>query len=227
VSGGRRGTGLAEMLVSLLLGLVLVSVSWRMLAEQRKAVAVLIREGDWLASVRIAESAMRRDVRSAPGVVAVSSDTLGLRVLRGWGLVCATSAPGGAGRGALGLGYRGMRAPDPRRDSLRVVDRRGDFQVVDLVDSGRLPACDTATGMVGYWFVPGDSVAAAYMEVFESGSYHLQARALRYRRSGGSRRPLTPENLGPDSHFDPTRRILELRPGNGPRVWTLRLGGEP
>ena len=66
------------------------------------------------------------------------------------------------------------------------------------------------------WEVEPLPGGALFGRVYERGSYHLTLGALRYRRGGGGRQPLTPLRVAEGS----------LEAGEGPRVgllWTLLL----
>lgn len=114
-----------------------------------------------------------------------SADSLAFRVFRGFGIVCAVAEDD------VVLRYRGLREPDPEKDSLLVIsdERTTAFRVVT-----DRPLC---VPRVGEHLIAIDSAGALQagelVLFFESGAYHLANRALRYRRGTEGRQPLTDE----------------------------------
>jgi len=223
---GVGGFSLVEMLVVVLISFLLLGAAWSVLARQRKAVENLVVRSEWLASARVARWSLRRDLLSAARVPALAEDTVSLRALRGWALPCS-SVPtrGGDMQRAVAVRYRGIRRPDPRKDSLKILDASGQMHVAGLREVRPEPACTDGSGALGLWLRPESvSVTGVYLELFERGSYHLQGGALRYRSAAGYRQPLTVENIHRDSRFDPVTGDLTLRARGLERVWTLSSG---
>jgi hypothetical protein len=117
-----------------------------------------------------------------PGDVAAHGDSLRIRAFRGGGEVCGVDAGG-----ALHVRYRGMRQPEPDKDSLLVVTRVS-VEPARLVSWSRSMVC--AGGLQLSLEAPTDP-GAAYLLLYETGAYSLAAGAIRYRRGGGGRQPLT------------------------------------
>jgi hypothetical protein len=80
------------------------------------------------------------------------------------------------------------------------------------------------------WSELSEGARPSLVRLFESGEYHLADGALRYRRGGGGRQPLTPERLGLGSGFRALQNGVEVQiefPGNPragdipPFVWPV------
>jgi hypothetical protein len=87
----RKGMTVVEVLVSLLLGLAVVSLGWQGLAHQRTVASRLRSEMDLLSARRLAAVVIGKELRA--GVrgrdwVVHAPDSLSLRAFRGWGPVC-------------------------------------------------------------------------------------------------------------------------------------------
>jgi hypothetical protein len=209
--GENNGFSIIEAVFAILLGALLISAAWMGLARQRSALENMMRRAEGLATIRMVRTALVRD-RSSAGRegLAVGADTLGLRAVRGIAARCVSSGREPM-RGESYVQYRGIRLPDPSKDSIRGLTSSGEWLVADLVDVSPLTECDRSDGRRGLALISsGDLEGLVYAEVFEVGSYHLAGRALRYRRSGGSRQPLTPENVGLESRFSSTGLGLEV-----------------
>jgi hypothetical protein len=172
-------------------------------ARQRAVQASLARRAEALAAVRIARHLLGRELRAGDGSAEVAADTLALRAYRGVGIVCAASAD------ARDMVVRvdGVREPDPAKDSVRLVGAEGGDVVLALVARAPAPAdCPAVSGTaIERWRLSRDAPPAPLLaRYFERGSYHLDRGALRYRRGGAGRQPLTPEVLlTPPSRFVP------------------------
>lgn len=123
-------------------------------------------------------------------LAAVSADSLALRAFRGSAIPCGTSSTGVLVR------YSGDRLPDPAKDSVLVT---GVVPESALILFGATPAPGMCAALPGELVIElrtsGTIQPAAVLLVFESGSYHLTGRALRYRIGGGGRQPLTIQGL--------------------------------
>lgn len=181
----RSGTTLAElMLVAWLFAFVLLALARFSSAQARLAAATAHRlRAEEV--VRVAGVVLGRELRAlaVADVVALSEDSVRIRAVRGGGPVC-----GGGGTDLL-VRYRGMRRPEPEKDSLLLVHSgaaRGEaFQVTGVATD---PAC--AGGLrITLGREPARPQGMAL--VFETGAYSLAGGALRYRRGAGGRQPLT------------------------------------
>lgn len=169
----------------------------------RIAGAVLSAELRWLAP--------DQDLRGAVG------DSVAIRAIRAFAVAC-----GGAGSATYAR-YRGMREPDPTKDSVIIVRASGREAVHPLGGAALEPdACSALEDEEVYRLdLPEPLPPGTPILVFESGSYHLADHALRYRRGAAGRQPLTPEGL------DPARSRIALHgppPGSeAPALFEIEL----
>jgi hypothetical protein len=191
-NGARAGTSLVEVLaVMTLTGLLLTLVVGVCRAQLR-----LVRA--------TAERAVRSDAVRTAGVVlagearrmtradvrALSDDSIAVRAFRGTGIPC------GAWAGGIVVRYAGDRLPDPAKDSVLVIGTALTSALVLLDSRPATASCPALAGEnVLQWRLSGSAPAASVILVFESGSYHLTDRALRYRIGAAGRQPLTAEAL--------------------------------
>lgn len=141
----------------------------------RTTARVLLAETRWLNS--------ERDVHSIAG------DSLALRAFRGIAAVCASLANGTLVR------MRGVRQPDPLKDSLLIL-RDTSFE-----RAAALTAAVEATG--GCSASPDETIQRIttpeplqlgdVIAFFETGTYYLSGNALRYRLGREGRQPVTTE----------------------------------
>jgi hypothetical protein len=154
----------------------------------------------------------------------VSADSLSVRAFRGLGVVCG---PGPTPRD-LHVLIRGVRAPDPTKDSILVLDTDGRWTALALDDVAAAPSCDPrGVAPSQLWHLSGPAGGNAILaRWFERGSYHVSARAVRYRRGAGGRQPLTPEVVRtPASGFSRSASgvALLLLVGDSPEPWRVLL----
>lgn len=227
------GFTLAEVLVSLLLGYLLVGLALGTLARQRAVVHTLSGRAERLAAARLARHVLGSEARAAAGAgaFAAGSDSLALRAFRGYALRC----PGELGRRVIAVSAAGVRAPDPAKDSVLLMLASGGTAAFALVArEGSVGPCLGEGRPSERWTlsgpVPPGVVAARY---FERGVYHLSGGALRYRRGLAGRQPLTPEVLAhPGSAFIPEPSGVRVHLLVGPlptndAAWTFRMPGAP
>lgn len=216
----RRGYVLAEVAVVLALTLIIgVTLCSALLMQSRLARSV----GERIAHNDAARAAMHilpAELRSSDprfDVRAASGDSIAARWFRGSGVVCDTSSSD------IWIRMRTVRDPDPDKDSLLVITGSGEnaasFTSVAF-DPGR---CVAAAGEEVYRIRATGVANAVAVLFFESGSYYLSQRALRYRLGGEGRQPLTEEFLRDagssfaltvDSlHASRFRMLIELKPG--------------
>ncbi|MEK9504930.1 hypothetical protein [Gaopeijia maritima] len=205
---------LAEVLVALALGGLLVAGVWRSSASIRGDLATL--------SVRATTTDARRVVglildQEAGGLVADPAPTgeAAVRAHRWWGVVCDTlPTPGRAV-----LRHQGLRQPDPDKDSLLLVaaDGRMFGRRLDAVRS--VDGCGGRVIQVAWTPDPGEAFPRV-VRGFERGFYRLD-EAFRYRRDRGGAQPLTAEVFDPDSlwlEIDSLGLLLRWE-GRAARVW--------
>jgi type II secretory pathway pseudopilin PulG len=186
---------IAGLLSTLLLGAMAVQVRLARLAAERASAAETIRTAAHVVSGEVARLTSR-DVR------AIASDSLATRVFRGTGTVCGSKGDG------VRIRFRGDRQPDPRKDSVVVIDATGAESALGLVGARLAPteACASSGGeTVQVWTLSEPVQDAAVVLLFESGSFYISASALRYRLGSEGRQPLTAELLRAPSGFEVLR----------------------
>lgn len=217
---GDEGASLTEILVVLVLATLLVQAAWSVLGGQVRATRRLAQAAERLDAARVGRYVLGQELRAGrPGRdwTAPAGDSTRLRAFRGLAVPCSSDAPGD---GVL-VRYRGVRRPDPAKDSLLLLLPEGRWAACALEAatpaSDEVEVCPEAgrEWSVQRWRIedPGPEIVVA--RLFEPGSYHVAGGALRYRRGAGGRQPLTPVLL-----HDPTSG-LEAGDGNG--AFTLRF----
>lgn len=218
------GVSLVEAVVSLLLGLILMSLVLTVLGRQRDIVISMGRRAETLASVRTLRVLLRREARAlGVGEWKASTDSVGLRAFRGEGTVC----PDAEGGTVIVVSSLGVRAADATKDSVLALTLEGRVlprALQEVVGGGAGCSSDTASDWQRW--VLSDSVPPGVILVryFERGSYHISGAAFRYRRGAAGRQPLTPEALRtPESRFLPSAGSLHallfpIQPGTASSV---------
>jgi hypothetical protein len=187
------------VLVAWLFGCVLAGVA-RVVTHQNRVAALQTDRIRLEEAVRTGAIILGAEVRHADTAdLRLARDSIRLRAFRGGGGVCA-----GDGR-VLRVLYRGMRQPDPAKDSvLAVAD--GGVVAFGLVSATRSAACGGALELV---LESEPEEPPAWVLVFETGAYVLAGGAIRYRRGQGGRQPLT-EALFREMEFAPAPEGLRL-----------------
>ena len=216
-----QGFSLLETVVSLLLLAAVVQSGWVVLAHHRTAASHVGARAEGLETVRTLAWLLQEEVSGGrPGGDwwADGKDSLALRAFRGVGLVKG----GVVADDQLRVCFRGVRSPNPEKDSILLLGKDGRWRAHDL--RRRVRADDACPGLGGGWeedwFLspePGDAILG---RVFERGSYHLVDGALRYRRGAGGRQPLTPERVQSGKFVAPTG-------GGNPIRWEVALTRGP
>lgn len=209
----RKGGTLPEMiLVAWLFGFVLLGLARFAAAQGRLAAAShdRVRAAD---VVRTADLVLNGELRrAAVDDWRMDRDSIRLRAVRGSGTLC-----GSAGSEAR-VRYRGVRRPDPTKDSVILVTGTG-----TLGKAYAITGVTTDEECGGYRLTLGEAPQAGVglALVFETGSYHLSGGALRYRRGRGGRQPVT-EAVLLDGWFERADAgvvaRLTLHPDSIPRV---------
>jgi hypothetical protein len=210
--GREAGISLPEALLAILILFLAVPSAISVFSQFRTAVAggearseglETVRTVAWLLAEELSGGRPFRDWQAGPG------DSVSLRAYRGLGVV----SPGFNGTGGLPVCYRGLRNPNPEKDSVLLLGKDGRWKAHDL--AARIQSSDECDGGRNEtWDLlppPGNPVLA---RVFENGSYHFADGALRYRRGRGGRQPITPERIESGS--------LKARSG-GPAHLTWRV----
>ena len=212
----RRGFTLVEALVVVLLTALVLQGGWAVLATLRKAGGRAWETAEGLETVRTTAWLLREEFGGSvpfrdwwPG----GGDTVSLRAYRGLALVIGAEPGGG-----VKVCFRGIRSPNPDKDSILFLAEDGSWTDHSLM--GRVrgdPGCmGGGEGWEEVWEVLPDPGTVVLGRIFERGSYHLTLGALRYRRGGGGRQPLTPTRIAAG------RLVGGKGPGDGLR-WTLLL----
>lgn len=191
-----RGISLLEtLMVLLLLGLV-AQGGWTVLARHRVAAANVGARAEGLETVRTIAWLLPEELSGGlpdEDWWANGTDSLELRAFRGVGLVKG----GVGGDDWVRVCFRGVRSPNPEKDSVLLLGGDGRWKAHGLLR--RVKTDEACSGLGGGWEEdwslspePGDAILG---RVFERGSYHLVNGALRYKRGEGGRQPLTPERV--------------------------------
>lgn len=223
-SSERVGGTLLEALLSLLLGVVVVTLVVGLVHRTREVARGLTLRSDRLAAVRMARTLLQLD---GPGALAVGTgpDSMQVRAFRGTARFCGP----GEDSTAWWVEVTGVRRPDPAKDSVAVLGRGGGWSVHGLEARRPSAACGGPSGVRGeVWRLAPAPVGPILGRYFERGSYHLSDRAFRYRRGRGGRQPLTPAVLAaPPGRFERHGERLRARlrfepPGSAPPAeWVL------
>jgi len=186
----RSGAALLELLTAMTLLGLLAAASGILIHSQSTLVRTISERAAADETMRTARLIVRAEFQdlAAADVRAITTDSLAARVYRGAGIVCAVDST------RVLLRYRGMRRPEPDKDSLLVLGEERAVAFADAVLPGNVCAA-----------LPGEDLIAlraqqrlrlnAVVLVFESGAYHVATRALRYRRGLEGRQPVTDELL--------------------------------
>jgi type II secretory pathway component PulJ len=192
VRGRADGFSLVEALAALTLaGLLGTAMAATSLAQMRLARGVAnrvalddaARTAAWIMAGE-ADRMTERDVR------ALARDSIALRAFRGRGIICARAGA------TLTLRYAGDRLPDLDKDSILLVGTTGERAIRPATVRHVAAGCSAASGEQLLQLDAADADSALVALVFESGTYYLTARALRYRIGAEGRQPLTAELLG-------------------------------
>lgn len=208
---GRAGHSLPELLVALFLGGVVLGALAISLSGTERLARWYGHRIETAEAIRTAAALLGAELRyvdPAADLRQHGPNTLGLRVFRGAAIVCGTET------GVLRVRYRGLRDPDPEKDSVLVLDGAGRTRALALIGSapanpapggpdpvgpapgatGPVDPCTPAPGEKAQrWTLPEHPPVATLLLLFESGDYHLSDGALRYRRGLSGRQPLTAE----------------------------------
>ena len=185
----RAGLSLLELVVALaFFGLVAGGVYGSVAATER-AGRMHARRLEVAEAFRTTVAVLGAEVRYVDPAadLAVAPDSVALRAFRGTAIVC------GEVGGDVRVRYRGLRDPDPAKDSVIVVGALGDGGPVALAAStSEAQGCAVLPGeSLQRWTLGARYPVGTLLLLFESGSYHLATGAFRYRRGAGGRQPIT------------------------------------
>lgn len=219
----RRGITVVEVLVALLTTALVLQLSLRALADARRIGTSVLSQVDGVEAVRTTRALLRRELRvGLPGRdwTAFSPDSIRLRAFRGVGRVC----PGNHATAELLVDWRGVRRPDAQKDSVLFLVADGSWHTSDLVAvraSNRPCEADQAARVDAWTLSTLPPERVVLVRVYESGSYHIADRALRYRPGMAGRQPLTGEVLAtPQSGFFTRGDVLGIALEGRRRSWT-------
>lgn len=218
--GGRRGFTLVELLVAAAGGGLVLAAAFGLLASFARLSAAHLDRVRFAEAARVVGLVVASETRlAAPADLPdPAADTVSIRAARGFGLVCSLE-------GGVHVRYRGMREPDPAKDSVLVVGSAVERSLA--LESDRAAADGSCaadpSGRIRSWTL-SDTVGppGTVLLLFERGSYHLADGALRYRRGAGGRQPLTEARLGEDGRFglggDPPAMRVDIGAASAPGV---------
>lgn len=193
-TGTRAGATLPELiLVAWLFAVVLLGLA-RFASAQGRLAALGYDRVRLADAARTADLILAGELRYTSALDRVAArDSVRVRAVRGVGALCRRDGA------HVWIRYRGLRAPDPDKDSILLItgsDTGGSIHAVTA------SAPDSACGSgVRLSIEPPPAASAGLVLLFEPGSYHLSGGALRYRRGRAGRQPLT-EALLRDGRFE-------------------------
>jgi hypothetical protein len=201
---GREGGLLIETVIALALGAIVLGSLASLVTSGLRWTRWLIDRSEALEVVRTTWVILGEEVRGGRANDdwrVDDSGVLQLRSFQGVARICEVDAA----TSDWWVAYRGRRLPDPSRDSILALRPDGRWQSLDLASSTSSPGptekCQSLDGeSVLRWVVEGSGEAETILaRTYETGSYHLVDGALRYRRGGGGRQPLTATRLSSGS----------------------------
>jgi len=218
---GRPGFTLVETMVGLVASVLLIGAMAAVVIAVSHLERLTADRADVVAAGALAGTVVAQELRvldARSDGFAIGRDSAALRAFRGSAIVCTVDST------AAEVRYRGLRAPDPAKDSLLVLAGAGveRAQPLDGVGVGA-SSCLTRPGETAITLKPGTGMSAGdVVLVFERGSYHLISGALRYRRGASGRQPLTADIfLDDSSDFNPV--IGRTATGIAPETTAVRL----
>jgi type II secretory pathway pseudopilin PulG len=193
----RGGHSLIELLVALLLLALVATTAVGLLTAGGRLVRGTTNAAEAVNATGFAARLLRSEIETLVPTDShgFDSDSSRQRVFRGSGIVCGLSG------GTASVRYRGMRNPDPTKDSTLVLAASGESARALLAASASPPApCVARNGETVLGLeVPGGLRSGDVVLLFETGTWHLAGSALRYARGAGGRQPLTPSVFVDDS----------------------------
>ncbi len=231
---GSRGHTLPELLAALVIMAVIMTGVAAVFTAQSRLLRSAGDRSELLGARHMAAAILRQELRAIVPVLdgtLLGPDSVALRAFRGSAIVCARDSA------SVQLRYRGVRLPDPSKDSLLVVGAASE-QVLAFgtVTAPVLSLCTPLSGEQVLRLTPPQSLTIGNVALlFERGAWYLSSGALRYRRGLGGRQPVTADAFLDDSTDfawavravpgDTAGIALRLttQPGQGPAARPLRL----
>jgi hypothetical protein len=231
VPRGSQAFTTIELVASLTLGSLVALAAMGAFFVHHRSLSVTVAQGEVEAAIdlvgRVLSSELRagiegRDWQILPG------DSVRLRAFRATAKVCDSSGA------VLWVEASGDRSVDPAKDSLLVLADDGVWYTrAPLTVTTSVRRCAGLSASASErWTLDAPVPGAVVARVFERGTYVLPGGALRYRRGGSGRQPLTP------AVFDSTVSVATalanggigiavtsapLHSGVRPRAWSFRL----
>ena len=190
----RSGYTLAEAMMALVLAGALTACLAALLGVVGRLAATQARLTATSETERIVAAVLGAELRTLTASdYAFLDDSVRLRAFRGAGAVCAADGS------TLTLAYRGVRLPEPDKDSVLLIWPSVEA-VADIIEAmGGGAGCEregtTAIRIAIPEPVADSAGGPAYALIFETGAYSIAGSALRYRRGAGGRQPVTEANL--------------------------------
>jgi type II secretory pathway component PulJ len=187
----RSGWILVEALVAVTLGAVVIGAAVTLLQLQGRIARNLGERSERNDAIRSALLTLHAELQylaPATDLRALARDSVAARIFRGVGVVC------GRDRQNILLRYRGLRLPDPAKDSVLQIGVEN-ITTINSVATDPGACAHTAREQVVSVNLNGEVLEGSLWLFFESGAYHLSTNALRYRRGAESRQPVTNEVL--------------------------------
>jgi hypothetical protein len=205
----RAGSSLAELLLALTLTALVAAVLIGLLLAQLGLARITAQRAFAADATRTATHIIGSEVRRAQSgdVRAVSSDSLAMRLFRGMGIVCAAAGA------TLRVRYRGDRVPDADKDSVLLLPSARALALTHARPAPHASCTARAGETVFDLTLSRQQQGEAAALVFESGTYFLTSRALRYRLGAEGRQPLTAEVFAQSLtrfHAGPDGVLLQL-----------------
>lgn len=218
----RRGVGLLELLLVLVLTGVVLGSALAILGNLLRGMSLGLERWDRLEAVRTVWVTLEQELRPGrPGIDwrVDPEGTLHIRAFRGFARVCGEPDA----IGTVPVAWRGERLPVADRDSVLVLDETGRWNLAHLsrwreAEAGCLLNGSERQGWMTWH--PAPSAGVVLVRIFEAGSYSVTDGALRYSRGGGGRQPLTPELFASSSGFEaiPGGVLVRLEPRPHPAL---------
>ncbi len=190
-AGDRRGFAVAEWTVAVLLLFVLVGLSARLIGHLTHVGFTQLRTAEWEQQATLAANILRLELRrgrSGTDWTTHSGDSVTLRAFRGTGWVCG---PGTQPTTTVSVVFAGDRLPNPKKDSVLVLDAEGGLRALPLRGRQVRGSCPGVPLIhVEEWDLGPSPPSEAVLRLFESGSYSVSSGALRYRVGRGGRQPV-------------------------------------
>ena len=165
---------------------------WRGAAAVRSETRLLRDLAEWRDAARVAGLLLDLDAEGFLGPD--PRGELAVRAFRWWGAVCGSPATPGAAE----IRWRGLRRPDPSKDSVMLVAADGWRTVRALLTASGTSGCGSTADLRVTWETRTGDRPAVVVRGFERGTYRVDD-AFRYRRGRGGAQPLTAPVFDPDS----------------------------